>query len=115
MIATTGRVAIIDDDESVCRGLKRLLQAHHWRVETYESAEEFLERTSSLEVDIALVDIHLPGISGVELLSRLKSEGRGPLIILMTAQGENETTEALLSVGRTFCLRKPFTLAMLNT
>jgi FixJ family two-component response regulator len=107
------RVAIIDDDESVRRGLKRLLQAHRWSVHTYASAEEFLNEAAALELDIALVDIYLPGLSGIELLKRLETAGRGPPIILMTAHGESETADALLAAGHTSCLRKPFTLAQL--
>jgi FixJ family two-component response regulator len=107
------RVAIVDDDESMRRGLKRLLQAHQWRVHTYASAEEFLDAASGIEVDIALVDIYLPGLSGIELLKRLESFGGRLPVILMTAHGESETADALLAAGRTFCLRKPFTLQQL--
>ena len=106
-------VAIVDDDPSVRRGLKRLLQTQGWGVCTYTSAEEFLDRSPSLKVDIALVDIYLPGLSGIELLKRLESEGGGPLVILMTAHGENETGDALFAGGRPSCLRKPFTLQQL--
>jgi FixJ family two-component response regulator len=107
------RVAVVDDDESIRRGLKRLLQAHDWTVHTYASAEESLEDTPNLEVDIALVDIYLPGLSGIELLQRLESDGGGPSVVLMTAHGESETADALLAAGRTSCLRKPFTLTQL--
>jgi FixJ family two-component response regulator len=107
------RVAVIDDDDSIRRGLRRLLEAHHCRVHTYASAEAFLEDASSLEVDTVLVDIYLPGLSGIELLKRLESFGGGPAIILMTAHGESETADALLAAGRTLCLRKPFTLDQL--
>jgi FixJ family two-component response regulator len=106
-------VAIVDDDPSIRRGLKRLLQAQHWRVQTFASAEEFLERAPGVPVDFALIDIYLPGLNGIELLQRLESAGRGPAVILMTAHGENETADVLLAAGRTFCLRKPFTLQQL--
>jgi FixJ family two-component response regulator len=106
-------VAIVDDDESVRRGLKRLLQAHQWKVYTYASAEEFLDHARGIEVDLALVDIYLPGLSGIELLKRLQSLGAGPPVILMTAHGESETADALTAAGLTFCLRKPFTLQQL--
>jgi FixJ family two-component response regulator len=113
MINAQTRVAIVDDDESIRRGLSRLLHAHECRVCTFASAEEFLNRPQDVEVDIALVDIYLPGLSGIELLKRLETEGGGPHVILMTAQGESQTADALLAAGRTSCLRKPFTLAQL--
>jgi FixJ family two-component response regulator len=106
-------VAIVDDDPSIRRGLKRLLHAQHWKVQTFASAEEFLERAPGVAVDFALVDIYLPGLNGIELLRRLESAGGGPAVILMTAHGENETADVLLPVRGTLCLRKPFTLKQL--
>ena len=55
------------------------------------SAGEFPKDAASLDTEIALVDIYLPRISGIELLKRLESTGGGPAVILMTAHGENET------------------------
>lgn len=107
------RIAIVDDDESIRRGLKRLLQAHQCTVSTYSSAEEFLEDAQGREMDIALVDIYLPGLSGIELLKRLRAEGGRPPVVLMTAHGESETADVLLAAGRPTCLRKPFTLEQL--
>jgi DNA-binding response OmpR family regulator len=106
------RVAIVDDDLSVRRGLKRLLEAHHWTVYAYDSAEEFLSDPGSFRVDIALVDLYLPGLGGIDLLKQIESAG-GPPVILMTAHGEGETKDALLHAGRTSCLRKPFTFTQL--
>jgi FixJ family two-component response regulator len=106
-------VAVVDDDPSVRRGLKRLLQAQKWDVQTYASAEEFLERPPEVRPDFALVDIYLPGLSGIELLQRLASVGGGPAVILMTAHGENETADILRTASPTVCLRKPFTLQQL--
>lgn len=106
-------VAIVDDDSSVRRGLKRLLRAHQCGVHTYASAEEFLEAAPNVHVDVALVDIYLPGLNGIELLKHLEAEGKGPTVILMTAHGESETADTLLAAGRPSCLRKPFTLTQL--
>lgn len=113
MSGTSATIAIVDDDESVRRGLKRLLEAHSWGVSTYASAEEFLEHAPAFELDLALVDIYLPGLNGIELLKRVEAHGKRPRVILMTAHGENETVDILLAAGRTCCLRKPFTLVQL--
>lgn len=113
MLGPHPTVAVVDDDASIRRGLKRLLQTQQWEVRTYASAEEFLERPPELQVDIALVDIYLPGLNGVELLKRLESVGEGSNVILMTAHGENETIDILHAAGRKSCLRKPFTLQQL--
>jgi FixJ family two-component response regulator len=113
MINAPSKVAIVDDDESVRRGLTRLLKAHRCTVYAYGSAEDFLKDVRGLEVDVALIDIYLPGLSGLELLKRLETDGGAPPVILMTAHGESETADALRAAGRTFCLRKPFTLEQL--
>lgn len=110
---TRTRVAVVDDDDSIRRGLRRLLEARQWSVYAYASAEEFLEDASKLDFDFALVDIYLPGLSGIDLLKRLESDGTGPPVVLMTAHGEGETADILLAAGRHSCLRKPFTLAQL--
>ncbi len=104
-------VAIVDDDPSVLRSLKRLLETQRWEVYTYDSAEAFFGRRSGLALNLALVDICLPGASGIELLKQVESERRGPAVILMTALSERETAAAdLLGSGRAVYLRKPFTL-----
>jgi DNA-binding response OmpR family regulator len=103
-------VAIVDDDPSVLRALKRLLESQLWGVHTYTSAEEFLDHGLEHQVDLAIVDICLPGLSGIELLKRLECEGGGPSVIFMTAHSESETADVLSTAGRTSYLRKPFTL-----
>src|SRR5271154_2746617 len=104
-------VAIVDDDPSVLRALKRLLKTQQWEVHIYDSAEAFFERRAGLALNLALVDICLPGASGIDLLRRVESEGNGPAVILMTALSEKEAAAAdLLGVGRAVYLRKPFTL-----
>lgn len=100
--------AIVDDDPSVRRGLARLLRALDWEVMVYASAEEFLEADSGLSAAVILIDVHLPGMNGVELIHRLESEGVLTRMVLMTAHGEQETIELLRSAEGTVCLRKPF-------
>ena len=66
-------VAVVDDDASVRRGLTRLLQSADLRVLTYASATEFLDMGLSIAPDCVILDIHLGGMSGLELLSRLRT------------------------------------------
>jgi FixJ family two-component response regulator len=60
-------IIVIDGNRSMLQGLTRLLSAHGFRVQTFTSAESFLEDSTSLSPDCLLLDIHLSGISGIEL------------------------------------------------
>ena len=68
-------VAIVDDDASVRRALTRLLQSAGIRVLTYASATEFLDTGISSAPGCLILDIHLGGMSGLELLSQLRQSG----------------------------------------
>ena len=78
-------VAVIDDDESICRSLSRLLRASHIHAVTYLSAEAFLADTKHPAFDCLLLDIQLGGISGLELARRLGAVKNATPVIFITA------------------------------
>lgn len=95
-------VAIVDDDESICRSLGRLLRAAHLQPITYLSAEELLEDTKHPQFDCLVLDIQLGGMSGLELCQRLAAVKDRTPIIFITAHddpGVREQAEALGCVG----------------
>ena len=69
--ATPIYVAVVDDDESLCRSLSRLLRASDIRAVTYSSAEAFLADTKHPRFDCLVLDIQLDGMSGIELAQQL--------------------------------------------
>src|SRR5438105_9874265 len=69
-------IAVIDDHPSMLQGLDRLLSAHGFRVQAFPSAESFLDDIANCEADCLLLDIHLGGMSGIDLKRRLKSSCR---------------------------------------
>jgi FixJ family two-component response regulator len=75
---------IIDDNPSMLQGLNRL-SAHGFRVQTFASAESFLEDIAKCEADCLLLDIHLGGISGIDLQRQLTSSGTDLPVMFMTA------------------------------
>jgi len=79
-------VAVIDDDESVCRSMSRLLHAAHLHPITYPSAEAFLADTKRPKFDCLLLDIRLEGMSGLELYQRLSAVNDGTPVVFITAQ-----------------------------
>ena len=101
-------IAIIDDNPSMLKGLDRLLSAHGFRVQTFTSAELFLERFAECKADCLLLDIHLGGISGIDLQRRLTSSGTDLPVIFMTAIDNEATRQEAFDAGCVAYLRKPF-------
>lgn len=98
-------VAVIDDDPSVCRALRRLLMSADMDVETHLSGKSFLEANSRREPDCLILDITMPGMSGPELRDRLRASGRRIPVVFITAHAQDENG---LAGGTTEILRKPF-------
>ena len=101
-------IAIIDDNPSMLKGLDRLLSAHGFRVRTFTSAELFLESFADCEADCLLLDVHLGGISGIDLQRRLTSSGTDLPVIFMTAIDNEATRQEAFDAGCVAYLRKPF-------
>jgi len=83
-------IAVVDDDESVCRSLSRLLRAAHLQPITYASAEAFLADTKHPKFDCLVFDIQLGGMSGLELRDRLLGVKNDTAVIFITAHDEPE-------------------------
>jgi FixJ family two-component response regulator len=101
-------VAIVEDDPSMLKGLERLVNAHGFLTELYTSAEAFLERADVSEARCLLLDIHLGGISGIELRHRLAAAGSRLPVIFMTAVDSETIQREAVEAGCVACLRKPF-------
>jgi FixJ family two-component response regulator len=95
-------VAVVDDDEGVCKSLRRLLRAADLQPFSYSSAEAFLADPKHPCFDCLVLDIQLPGISGLELTERLAARGNHAPIIFHTGHDEPELrrqAEALHCAG----------------
>jgi FixJ family two-component response regulator len=104
-------IVVIDDNPSLLQGLSRLLSAHGFSVRTFASAEAFLEDKSASDVDsplLLLLDIHLGGISGIDLQRRLISSGTDLPVIFMTAIDNEATRQEAFDAGCIAYLKKPF-------
>jgi FixJ family two-component response regulator len=101
-------VFIIDDDPSVRRALRRLLRAAGWSVATFANAEEFVDSPAEIAPGCLVVDVHLPGLSGLELQARLRAEGRDLPIVFITAYEDSLARTEALQAGAIAFLQKPF-------
>jgi FixJ family two-component response regulator len=101
-------VYIVDDDESVRRALRRLVLAAGLRVETFATAEEFLRISAQSARSCLVLDLHLPGLDGLQLQEQLALENRLLPIVFITAHADEHKREHALSAGATAFLEKPF-------
>jgi FixJ family two-component response regulator len=101
-------ISVVDDDLSVRRALRRLIQSEGYAVETHASAHDFLSSTPSGRVDCLVLDIHLDGMNGFELQERLASDQISIPIIFITAHDDPATRERIRESGAAGFLSKPF-------
>jgi FixJ family two-component response regulator len=101
-------IAIVDDDESVQRALQDLMEAEGLSARCYGSAEEFLESGLQRKAACLIVDIRMPGMSGLELQARLKTDRVNTPIIFITAHGDTSVRMQAMREGAAEFLVKPF-------
>jgi FixJ family two-component response regulator len=106
-------VVIIDDDAPVCLSLRLLLETAGLRVRTYSSAESFLRDLHPERRGCLLVDVRMPGMSGIELLGELARRRIELPAVVMTGHGEIETAVQAMKMGAFDFIQKPFTEANL--
>ena len=106
--STSQLVAIVDDDRSVQNALKDLLESAWLSARCFGSAEEFLESDERNETACLVADIRMPGMSGLELQSKLKAEGSRIPIIFITAHGDENNKIQAMKAGAVEFLSKPF-------
>jgi len=99
-------VAVVDDDESVCRSFGRLLRTAGFHPVTYTSAELFLEDTKRPRFDCLVLDIQLAGMSGLELSQRLSAVKDSTPVIFITAHDEPDVRARALACGCAGYFRK---------
>ncbi len=103
-------ILIVDDEESICWGLSRLLSGEGHDVSVASSAEEALNRVPKAKPDLVVLDVRLPGMDGLTAMSKFR-EVAGPVpIVVITAFGSLNTAVAALSEGAFDYLPKPFDL-----
>jgi FixJ family two-component response regulator len=113
MTTIAGRpVAVVEDDVSVRQSLLRLLRSSGRKAVGYESAEEFLMCYPRDTPCCLVLDIHLHGMSGIDLLEKLATENMAIPVVFITAIEEAAPGEEVRRPGVT-CLQKPFDEAVL--
>jgi FixJ family two-component response regulator len=107
-------IFIIDDEEPVRAGLARLLRAIGMNSVTFESAESFLAAYDPEQDGCLLVDIRMPGMSGIDLIEELGRRNSSLPAIVMTGHADARALERLTALTLVGCLSKPFGVAELK-
>jgi FixJ family two-component response regulator len=100
-------VHVIDDDESVCVAIQRLLRAAGFETRTYASAVEFLIAPPVTQPQCLVLDVHLPGTSGFDLQAALARSGHSLPIIFVSGRGDIPAKMRALKAGAVDFLTKP--------
>ncbi|HEX5661577.1 MAG TPA: response regulator [Polyangiales bacterium] len=101
-------ICVVDDHESVRDALMGLLRSYGLRVACYESAETFRDSAALLEVDCLILDVHLPGMSGPDLMSELAARELRPPVILISGAVDAHTRKLIDRAAPHALLIKPF-------
>lgn len=104
----TPLISVVDDDKSLRDSLKGALKLLGYRTAVFSSAENFLTSDVLSETNCLVLDVRMPGMSGLELQRELKHRGQKIPIIFITAHGDEDVVARATADGAVCCLLKPF-------
>ena len=105
---TRGLISIVDDDESIRRTTTFLIESFGFPAASFESAEKFLKSGQLHDTSCLIVDVQMPGMSGLELQSELAAAGYDIPIVFMTAYENKVSRQQAMQAGAVAFLAKPF-------
>ena len=108
MMASTAIVFVIDDDASVRKSLRRLLDAACYKVELFASASEFLARSAHDGPSCVVVDVRMPELNGIDFQKALIEGGREEQLVFITGHGDIPMCAKAMKAGAVDFLPKPF-------
>ena len=101
-------IALVDDEAPVLKALGRLLRLANWSVGTFESGDAFLKSIAAQRPNCVILDVHMPGLSGFDVLSRLRAARVDVPVVFITAHDEPDMARRAAAAGASTLLRKPF-------
>jgi len=102
------RIAVVDDEVPVRTALGRLLRLADYEVATFGSGEEFLASIAARPPDCVILDVHMPGLSGFDVQSRLRAASIEVPVVFITASDDLALGQKAREAGGVTLLRKPF-------
>lgn len=108
------KILVVDDEVPVCKMLEKFLLKKGFDVVTAFNGTDAIERFKEAKPHIALLDIRMPGIDGIETLKRIRELDKDVGIIMITAVKEDETGKACMKLGAYGYITKPLDLSYLE-
>ena len=110
---TLSCVALVDDEAPVRVALGRLLRLADYAVVAFASGDEFLDSLVSRVPDCVLLDVHMPGLTGLQVHARLRAAGLDLPVVFITASDDADVERSALDAGGVCVLHKPFSSELL--
>ena len=104
------RIAIVDDELIVCQRLKKVLESEGYETETFQNGQLFLQRMDTYAFNLVFLDIRLPDINGIEILSHLRERHEDTEVIIITGHGSIDSAIEAIKKGACHYVTKPFKL-----
>lgn len=105
--ADTALISIVEDDASVREAIGNLMKALGYQIAMFDSSEAFLGISPTIETACLILDVRMPGMSGLDLQRRLGLSGNQIPIVFVTAQGNDDIRRQALQAGAVALLHKP--------
>lgn len=107
------RIGVLDDEPAFRQALTRLLRTHGFEVGNFATPHEMATSLSIMRFDCVLLDLHMPGINGLDVLRLMRQQGLQVPVIVFTGHDKPETAELARSLGASSFLLKPLDQAAL--
>lgn len=107
-MSETPEIGLVDDEPDMLRALSRLLRGEGFGVQTFDSAEAFIESGNTGQFDCLVLDVTMPGLGGLGLQAHLQSAGVRVPIVFLTGTGDIPTSVRAMKAGAVSFLTKPF-------
>lgn len=98
---------IVEDDRTILESFKDILECEGYIVDTARNGREAMEKSESRNYDLVLLDLKLPDVEGMDLLTRLNQISPRLIIIMVTAHAKKESADVSLSLGADAFITKP--------
>lgn len=102
------RVLVVDDDVQVCKTVGMILEDHGYHVQSFSQPRQALQAVRKKPFDIALIDIKMPDLNGLELVERIREEDPRVAVLVMTAYPDIQTAAETMRLGSRDYITKPF-------